>query len=98
MTDKEKAQIIGEIVLDLNRVNQELTCCKAKAAKMGEILKGISDTLTLWSDPVRTQTRLPDSNLDLEGMNPQGLVERIHVLTNKRTELRDRLTELGVGA
>ena len=97
MTDKEKAQVIGEIVLELNRVNQELSCYKAKAARIGETLENISNHLKRWGDPVRSYSQLPDAEMSVEGMDPQGIVERIHVLSRKRTELNDRLKGMGVG-
>ena len=97
MTDRDKAQIIGGIVLDLNEVNQELTCTKAKAAKMAEKLEGIVNRLKPLSENTVYPAGLPDGDFSLEGVeDPRQLMERILSLYKKRDSLNGRLRELGV--
>ena len=94
MTDKEKAQIIGEAVLEIKDVEQELACNKAKAAKMVEKLESILPRLKGLSEHT-IYPDLSDVDFSLEGMgDPEQVVDRILALQKKLVSLRDRYKDL----
>ena len=94
MTDKEKAQIIGEVVLEIKDVEQELACNKAKAAKMVEKLEKMLPRLKGLSENT-VYTDLSGADFSLEGIgDPEQVVDRILALQEKLVTLRDRYKDL----
>ena len=94
MTNKEKAQIIGEVVLEIKDVEQELACNKAKTAKMVEKLESILPRLKGLSEH-SIYPGLRDVDFSLEGMeDPKQIVGRIIALQEKLESLRGRYKEL----
>ena len=95
MTNKEKAQIIGEVFMDLKDVEQELACLKAKASKMSDEIEKVALYLKRFSHSYQSVTEMPDGDFSLEGMDPKQLMEGIVVLCEKQKSLKERLEDLG---
>ena len=96
MTDKEKAQIIGEVFMDLREVEQELACLRAKSARISGELENVANHLKHFADS-SPPFKMPDGDFSLEGIGPKQLMERIMILCEKQKSLKERLEDLGGG-